>query len=553
MAHGYDLIVIGSGFGGAVTACRLAEAGMKVLVLERGRRWDEYPYGPRAFGDAWFWDQERPERQNGWLDFRRFSSMWVAQAAGVGGGSLIYANVCVEVKGELFQDGWPKEITRDSLQPYYDRVTTMLRPRTIPHNQVPERYKLMQEAAEALGMRERFKPLPLAVSFNDGLDPSRPDPYHDRHAHSFRNAQGRLQGTCTHCGNCVIGCQVRAKNTLDLTYLAQAENHQAEIRPLHLVRWIEPLRQGYRVAFDQIAPGGTLKRGSEIADRVILAAGSLGSTELLLRCRDQYRTLPHLSPFLGRNWSSNGDFLTLAFYPFRVPSVSPTHGPTISSAIDLLDGACQDAHLFVEDGGLPDLLGQLLIATERSWKRGRGWRKLSKKFVQHARNRDVLSMMMPWFGQGIDKADGRLRLQRRWLSPWRMALGLDWDLKGSRAMFDAMAAAHDQLSRATGGIPLKMFPLFDRFLVTPHPLGGCNMGTTRECGVVDHGGQVFGYPNLYVADGSIIPEAIGLNPSKTIAALAERIADLMIASPADRSSLKQRSVLRENQAESLTI
>jgi cholesterol oxidase len=133
--------------------------------------------------------------------------------------------------------------------------------------------------------------------------------------------------------------------------------------------------------------------------------------------------------------------------------------------------------------------------------------------------------MMPWFGQSMDAANGRLYLGREWAAPWRRNLKLDWDVTRSEATIDAMVEMHKRLSAATGGEP-RVPPTWTllKNLVTPHPLGGCNMGTTPADGVVDHRGQVFGYPGLFVADGAIVPRALGLNPSRTIAALAERIA-----------------------------
>ncbi|HET9961725.1 MAG TPA: NAD(P)-binding protein, partial [Nitrospiraceae bacterium] len=436
MAGGFDAIVIGSGFGGAVTACRLAQKGLRVLVLERGRRWNTYPYGPRNAMDAWWWDQHHPEKHNGWLDFRLFKRMWVAQCAGVGGGSLIYANISINAKPELFARGWPPEITYKELEPYYHKVSEMLRLETVPENQVPERYKLMKEAAAAIGCADRFKPLPLAVTFRKDLDPNRADPYHDRHSVAWENPQGKAQGTCTHCGNCVIGCQVRAKNTLDLNYLAEAENKKAEIRDLHVVRYVEPVNGGYRVVFDRIVGNGMVQRGEEKAARVIIAAGSLGSTELLLRCRDEYKTLPNVSRFLGYNWSSNGDFLTPAFYATR--RLSPTHGPTITSAIDFLDGTADGEQLFIEDGGFPDFLGQLVMATIQVPGPNPILRALSKQLTPYLKNHDALHGIMPWFGQSVDAADGQLLLRRRWLKPWEQKLSLDWNIERSRKVVDAM-------------------------------------------------------------------------------------------------------------------
>jgi len=526
MTFAYDAIVIGSGFGGAVSACRLAERGQKVLVLERGRRWEarDYPRGPE---DAWIWDERHPEHFNGWADIQFFDDMAVARGAGVGGGSLIYASVSIVPPKERFASGWPKAIRYEELLPYYERVGRMLGVQTLPENQQTQRFKLMREAAEAEGFGDRFHPVELAVTFNPewhyGLD----DPFNDNKSKSWTNEQGQQQGTCVHCGNCDAGCQVHAKNTLDKNYIPQAEKHGAEVRPLHQVRKITPLEGGgYRVDFDRLEKGRRI-RGHETARRVILAAGSLGSTELLLRCRDQHKTLPGISERLGFGWSANGDFVTPSVHQREVSS---SQGPTISSAIDLLDGEYQGAKLFIEDGGFPDLLGNFL--EERLKKT---WRPFKSRFGllfnvlgQRVRQRDPLDNLMLWFGQAVDAADGQFYLGRPWYAPWRKQLMLDWDIRRSERTIDAMASLHKALSRATGGIPLipPTWTLFKN-LITPHPLGGCGMGDDAQSGVVNHLGEVFGYPGLYVVDGAILPQALGLNPSRTIAALAERIVEKM--------------------------
>ncbi|MGH9838809.1 MAG: GMC family oxidoreductase, partial [Blastocatellia bacterium] len=426
----------------------------------------------------------------------------------------------------LFKKGWPPEITYDELKPYYNRVGQMLNVQTVPDNQQTRRARLVKEAAEQAGYGDRFLKLPLAVTFDKDWNPDLEDPFNDKHSKTFTNAQGQQQGTCVHCANCPIGCQVKAKNTLDLNYIPWAEKHGAEVRPLHLVRYIKPEDGGYRVYFDRIA-GGELVPGSESAKRVIVAAGSLGSTELLLRCRDQYKSLPQLSRFLGRNWSSNGDFLTPAKYENR--RISPMQGVTISAAIDFLDDNGNAPQFFIEDGGAPNVLKNALESMKGAKPKNPLLQAALKGVAELVGAGDPFENVMPWFAQGIDAANGRLYLGRPWYAFWRAKrLQLDWDIKESEPVIDAIVKMHERLSAATGGDPkVPLFWTALKNLITPHPLGGCNMGTDVNNGVVNHRGEVFGYPNLYVADGAIIPEAIGLNPSRTIAAVAERIAALM--------------------------
>ena len=484
---------------------------------------------PRTPEDPWLWNERHPEKHNGWLDLRLFRNIGVAQGAAVGGGSHIYANISVEAHPDVFEYGWPEEITYADLKPHYDSVGRMLRAQTLPESQATARYRLMRKGADAIGQGSRFKPLTLAVNFDSAFDPEAPAARDLRHTKLFVNEQGVEQGTCIHCGNCDIGCEARAKNTLDLNYLALAEKKGAEIRPLHLVKAIVPDGSGYRVEFDRLEKGDRIP-GSEKATRVILAAGSLGSTELLLRCKNEFKTLPNVSPRLGHNWSSNGDFLTPAFYKNQL--VSPSRGPTITCAIDFLDGSAgpKGEKFWIEDGGIPDLLGDYLNRVSRQgfWAKFLGQHRFAQRALrQFIASDNPMENMMPWFAQGIDAGNGELYLGRDWLGlqPWRKKLKMHWDIRDSEGVINAIVAMHVKLSQATGGDP-KVPPTWKylKDLVTPHPLGGCNMGRSREDGVVNHRGEVFGYPGLYVADGAIVPEAVGVNPSRTIAALAERIA-----------------------------
>lgn len=514
----FDAIVIGSGFGGAITACRLAEGGYKVLVLERGRRWD-VPTFPRLPTDPWVWDDADPVKRNGWFEFRVFPNMTVVQGAGVGGGSLVYANISIEAKRQTFDAGWPAEITFAELRPYYAKVGQMLDVTPVPEAQWPERTKLMKDAADRTGRGARFQPLELAVTFDPDWRYDLPDAHALSRSKEFANPHGVKQGTCVHLGNCDIGCDVRARNTLDLNYLPRAEQHGAEVRPLHQVTAIAQEGTDYRVVFNRISDAG-IAVGSATARVVVLGAGSLGSTELLLRCRDVHRSLPNISRALGVKWSSNGDFLTPAIHPFR--AVNPSRGPTITAAIDMLDGSANGQDVFIEDGGLPDVAAGWLQRLADQPPSNPLARLIIESLRPLLSGNTLTEHVMPWFAQSRDAGDGLFTLKNG-------RLHLDWDIAKSKATIDAVVGLHQELARATQGMALTPLPwVVSQDLITPHPLGGCRLGTSAADGVVAHNGEVFGYRNLFVADGAIVPKAIGLNPSRTIGALAERVARLIV-------------------------
>jgi cholesterol oxidase len=522
----FDVIVIGSGFGGAITARRLAEKGMRVLVLERGRRWEVSQF-PRKAGDPWVYNHREPERHNGWLDMRFFKHMTVAQAAGVGGGSLTYSSVALEPNPDIFKSGWPAEITYAELRPYYETVAGEMNLAVVPDGQLTHRFKVAREAAHNLGYDDRFSKANLAVSFSEDWNYELDDPFNPKHSKTFVNAHGQPQGTCIHLGNCDVGCDVRAKNTLDVNYIPRAEQHGAEVRPLHLVRYIEPVDGKYRVVFDRI-DGDQLIRGEEIAARVIIAAGSLGSTELLLRCRDEYRTLPALSSLLGKHWSANANFLSMGSYRSEAGRVKQSTGVSISSVLDFTDGSVSGQRFIIEDDGFPNVVLNALKAYLDNQIGGSTGKALLDSLEHHLREDYLLSDLMVWLGAGMDAADGTLGLKPHGLISPTLDLDLDWDPAGSQAVLDAISQMHRNLTEATGGrwFTPPTWSLFKN-LLTLHPLGGCQMGGSADTGVVDHLGQVFGYPNLIVADGAIVPTSTGRNPSHTIAALAERIAALI--------------------------
>ncbi|MEJ2671796.1 MAG: GMC family oxidoreductase [Deltaproteobacteria bacterium] len=524
MKADYDVVIVGSGFGGSISACRLSQAGRSVCILERGRRWrrEEFPRTTGEIAKA-FW---RPGKTSGFIDYRVFKKIDVIQGSGVGGGSLHYFNVHLRTPPPIFEGPhWPAPISRSLLDPYYDLVQDMLDavPLTPPAGlDLPARTQAFCAAAQSRGRDPEL----LHIAVYTG--PPRENPH-----------SGMPQSPCDYSGNCLLGCQVHAKNTLDLNYLPLAEAHGAEIYPLHLVDKIEPLGdQGYRVHFERLDPDDPPRRepGAVIGKTVILAAGTLGTGELLLRCRDVHGTLTALSPALGRRFSGNGDFL-LAGTLEADRIVDPARGPSITAVADFSTPANQ---IHIEDLGFPDpfiwmlegaipsagRIRNLLLSLKNYLWASLGLHDGSSRIsfeLERLFTGGATARFLPYLGMGSDAADGRLRLQHG-------AIDIAWNPRGSRQMFREMEAALKALSRGLHGRYLSsilwQWPL--RKLLTAHPLGGCVMGETRKQGVVDTHGRVWGYPNLYVADGSIIPTALSVNPSLTISALAERIAFWMI-------------------------
>jgi len=517
----YDVVVIGSGFGGAVAACRLAQSGARVLVLERGRRWSPENF-TRQVTDPWLFSHRWPHLLNGWLDVRLYPRMMVVLGAGVGGGSLSYAGVLVEADRDRFAAGWPAEITFDALAPYYEVARRTLNAMTIPAQQETQRSRIMSRAAQALGYADRLQKVPLGIAFDDQYSLKLRDPISATHSKLFVNSHGVQQGTCVHLGNCQVGCEVLAKNTLDLNYLAIAQQKGTEIRALHLARCIEPNGAGYRVHYGRIGRG-RLIAGSVTAERVVLATGSLGSTEMLLRCRDEYRTLPNVGSALGTSWSANANVMSSATYPRNV-EIHQGLGPMITSTLQFMDEKVSPHRFIIEDDGLPNFLLNLLAGRHYdSWLSRLFGKRLHRGYGEW----NPMAQEMMWLGAGIDAGDGRIGLKRAFFAPWRKDLSLNWP---SRSMDETLSifAMHSALSKVEGGMA-KMSPTLKYLGMsnTVHPLGGCPMSADASKGVVDHRGEVFGHPNLFVLDGSIVPRPLGRNPSLTIAALAERGAALI--------------------------
>jgi cholesterol oxidase len=520
MERAYDAVVVGSGFGGGIAACRLAERGWRVCVLERGRRFGpgDYPDRPEQ-APRMFW--HRRHNPDGMFDLRIMRDVAVLTGTGVGGGSLVYANVQLRAPDAIFEDpAWPAAIDAGELDRYYERTEDALDPRETPAE--PQLPKI--RAFDAMAARAGRTPsrLPIAVHFG----PARRHPF-----------SGAYQQGCENLGRCDIGCPRMAKNTVDITYVARAEMYGAEVYPLHEATRIDPpprAGEPWRVRFRDLRYGID---GEVRAPVLVLAAGTLGSTRLLLKNR---RRLRRLSPALGTRFSGNGDALALAFDPGAegVTGARAEFGPTMISRLDYGD----ERGFMVADGGLPATFGGLLeivrgVRAITGWGRvrlaakvaatrlGLSDRELSPRDVHLNRRLKPIGDTLVFLMIGRDAADGRMRL-----TPLLGCFDIRWSKQASQKLFDGMRQAAGELAQAAGAtsfFALDAGPL-GKF-ITVHPLGGCPMSDDPAGGVVDEWGRVHGYDGLYVLDGSIVPTALGVNPSKTIAALAERGVEHLLA------------------------
>lgn len=544
-----ETLVVGSGFGGSVIAARLAAAGRDVCLLERGKAYPpgSFPRSPASFAKN-FWSPG--EGLFGMFEAWSFSGIDSLVSSGLGGGSLIYANVLLRKDASWFSQPYPYQsgitehwpISYDDLVPHYEHVEQFLDVQTMPFGAGPDfdlpKTAAMQAAATGLG---DFQLAPLAVRFRDGT--GTPAIGAELPAAPYGNIHGSWRRSCRMLGECDVGCNEGAKSSLDHTYLSAASFHGATISVCTEVRGIARRADGQfevtAVKHHPDEPGRPSEPVSVTARRVVVSAGTYGSTYLLLANRDP---LGITTPALGTRFCGNGDLLGFWFDADR--PLQGSRGPVITSYVRYPDrfdtGLLSDHGMYLEDAGYPQFAAWLAELTEaggpvkrlgelavrRAYARLTGHRrtKLSADISAVLGKAAVTEQALPILGMGRDVPDGTLYLRDNPDGGLPM-LDNTWTTRTSAHYFDRMV----ENMRSLGTALQARFDVNPAYwlsrVITVHPLGGCPMRTSVTPGVVDEFGRVDGVPGLRVCDGSVMPGPVGANPSLTIAAFADRVAD----------------------------
>lgn len=523
----WDVIVVGSGFGGAVSALRMAEKGYRVLVVEQGRHISPADMQAAAQDAKYLVRMPGIGLRKGYFAQEVFRHVSLVRGIAVGGGSVVWAAVMLEPPQGFYEDvAWqrlPARNWRDELQPYFQTAHKMLGLAVNPRQTLQDQW--LQETARRVGAHDTFGPVTQAIYFGTA-EGETPDPYFD--------GAGPPRTGCKYCACCATGCAHGAKNSLDKNYLHLAQRHGAQILAERRVVRLEPIHGpegGYQVMLQH--PWDTAQAPQTLrARKVIVAAGVVGTLELLLACRDRYATLPALSPVLGQHVRTNSESI------LPITSRDP--------AADVSDGATISTHFF---------MGNTHITQNRFSPSHRMLRWQVGPLVSDAVPwRRALRTLWQFVAHPLDATLG-MRAGKRWSARTslltvmqtadnqlsfdygRSALrGFGWSLRSQLPDNEVPAPAYLPIANqvaavfadVSNGVPGNaMLETLGNASMTAHVLGGCVMGGSVADGVIDERHEVFGYAGLYVVDASAIPANVGVNPSLTITAMAERAMHLM--------------------------
>ena len=516
----FDVLVIGSGFGGSVTALRLTEKGYRVGVIEAGARFEDEDLPSTS------WDLRRylfrPEA--GCYGIQRVDALrdcLIVSGAGVGGGSLVYANTLYEPLAPFYDDPQWRHITdwRSELAPFYDQAKRMLgvveNPLRTPADDV------MEKVATDMGVGATFRPTPVGVLF------SRPGQERGaRVGDPYFGGAGPDRNTCIGCGECMSGCRHNAKNTLVKNYLYLAERNGAKVLPLTTVTRVSPREGGgydVRVRFTKAKARRRSATRTLSAEQVVFSASALGTQRLLHRMRDEGH-LPRVSQRLGHLSRTNsesilgaiapdtsvdysqGVAITSSFHPDEHTHIEPVRYGKGSNAMSLMQTVLTDG-----DGPSPRWQTWL----REMWKERRNVRDLYD--VRHWSERTVIALVMQTIDNSITVFSTRSRLTGRWHLSSRQGHGIP-----NPTWIPVANQAVRKMAELVGGKPGGSIGEPFNKPLTAHFIGGCTIGDDEATGVIDPYQRMFGHPGLHVVDGSAISANLGVNPSLTITAQAER-------------------------------
>lgn len=503
----YECVVIGSGYGGSACAKILAEAGLSVCLLERGKEWFPGDFPEKASSLAA--SVLNRFNKTGLFEINLNDTIDIVSGNGLGGTSLINAGVMIKPDDRVRSELWWLNNLSDE---YFERALKTLN--VSKHPQPPRKGVVFCDSFAGHPDLTTKGLVDIAVSFTDS------DPY-------FKEL-GTAENKCNDCGNCVTGCNHGAKNTLDVTYLSIAAYHGAHLFTTMEVTLIEQIGKGYAVHYNNLS---TRKSGIIHAHKVIVAAGVTGTFKIL---ENSKRAGLPISDALGSKFSGNGDILGFGYNGKKLKEVRK--GPTITSAALFYNDPDFRNWVAIEEGALPKAIFRLMqyggSVLGLFGKKERG------SFVSAVRRigrrlRDILGFSSGgaldhstvYLAVTFEESVGSLYLNDQgevdvfWPKVSKNEFVQDVNKKMQ------YAAYADESSFIKNPRTLR---IFGDNLVTVHPLGGCPMGSSKEEGVVDFYGRVFNCSNLYVADGSIFPTPLGVNPALTITAYAELIADNIV-------------------------